>query len=308
MLDPETATRERVCDRDVRGSVVCEQPFNRDSVAAVEGDGTAKEADRCRRFLVAEDLGVGEATVVVDRDVDVLPAFLALIAPVVAAAGDSVTGPVDPTQLLDVDVEELAGACALVAPRLLEAESPQPTQPRPGQDPGDRRQRHRERFRDLSGREAQLPQRDDRRDPLLGGAVGDSPWRRGTITQSSFPFEPVATDPLARAADADAHGSCSRCHRPSLINNQRAEPTTTAPAESSVSVQIHPATSLGPSLPLTALSLQGGPDEPTSSGTTASALDSNRGRAALVKLASGVVSLSVDARLDQPDVIVASSA
>src|SRR3954447_20285904 len=42
----------------------------------------------------------------------------------------------------------------------------------------------------------------------------------------------------------------------------------TAPAESRVSVQIHPGRLLGAELPLTALSLQGGPDEPTSSGTT----------------------------------------
>src|SRR5262249_11706902 len=107
------------------------------------------------------------------------------------------------------------------------------------------------------------------RDPLLGGAVGDSPWRRGTVTQASLALEPVPTDPLTRAADADTSGCCSGRYRPTLLDNQRAEPTTTAPAESGVSVQIHPVTSLGPSLPLTALSLQGGPDEPTSSGTTA---------------------------------------
>src|SRR5262245_19079443 len=108
MPDPETATRERVRDRDVGGSVVCEHSFNRDAVAAVEGDCTAKEADCGRCFLVAEDLGVGETAVVVDRDVDELPPFLALVAAVMASAGDPVPGPVDPAELLDVDVEELA--------------------------------------------------------------------------------------------------------------------------------------------------------------------------------------------------------
>ena len=45
-----------------------------DAVAAVEAEGAAEEADRCGRFLVWEHLGVGEAAVVVDSDVDVLPA------------------------------------------------------------------------------------------------------------------------------------------------------------------------------------------------------------------------------------------
>ena len=45
-----------------------------DAVAAVEGEGAAEEADGGRGFLVGEHLGVGEAAVVVDGDVDVLPA------------------------------------------------------------------------------------------------------------------------------------------------------------------------------------------------------------------------------------------
>src|SRR5262245_4109235 len=54
-------------------------------------------------------------------------------------------------------------------------------------------------------------------------------------------------------------------------------PTTTRPAESRVSVQIHLVTSLGPSVPWTALSLQGGPDEQRPRGTTSRSPDP-RGR------------------------------
>ena len=66
----------------VGGAVVGEDPLDADAVAAVEGDGAAEEADRGRCLLVGEHLGVGEAAVVVDGDVDVLladrPALLAV--------------------------------------------------------------------------------------------------------------------------------------------------------------------------------------------------------------------------------------
>ena len=70
-------------------------------------------------FLVGEHLGVGEAAVVVDGDVDVLPADGAAAAAgcVGVAAGCSAGGrrapalagaAFDPAELLDVDVDELA--------------------------------------------------------------------------------------------------------------------------------------------------------------------------------------------------------
>jgi hypothetical protein len=110
VLDPEVVTADRVRDRDVGGAIVGEDSFDGDAVAAIEGDRATEEADCGRCFLVAKDLGVGEAAVVVDRDVDVLPAFLALVASVVAAAGHSVSGAVDPAELLHVDVDQLARA------------------------------------------------------------------------------------------------------------------------------------------------------------------------------------------------------
>jgi hypothetical protein len=54
-----------------------------------------------------------------------------------------------------------------------------------------------------------------------------------------------------------------------LINDATSELAPAAPAESRVTVKIHPSL-LGTELPWTALSLQGGPDGPTCSGTTSS--------------------------------------
>src|SRR5665213_3378038 len=74
MADAEPPTCERVNGGAVWGAVVGDEPFDCDPVTAVKGDGAAEESDRGRRLLVAEHFGVSEAAVVVDGDVDVLPA------------------------------------------------------------------------------------------------------------------------------------------------------------------------------------------------------------------------------------------
>jgi len=60
--------------RAVAATVVGEDALDGDSVAAKESDSAAEEADDRQRFLVAQDLGVGEPAVIVDCDVDELPA------------------------------------------------------------------------------------------------------------------------------------------------------------------------------------------------------------------------------------------
>ena len=91
-----------------------------------------EESDRRCRFLVGEHLGVGQAAVVVDGDVDVLPASNAAVVAVGVASArlagvgepeaDTLARTADATELLDVDVHELARPRALVALRWLETE------------------------------------------------------------------------------------------------------------------------------------------------------------------------------------------
>src|SRR5438067_4730328 len=69
----ECAAGDRVERRAVAGTVVGEDALDGDSVAAKESDSAAEEADDRHRFLVAQDLGVGEPAVIV-CDVDELPA------------------------------------------------------------------------------------------------------------------------------------------------------------------------------------------------------------------------------------------
>jgi hypothetical protein len=105
-------------DGAVGGAVVGQHALDDDAVAREEGSGAAQEGDGGGRFLVTKHLGVGESAVVVDRDVDVFPADGRAAMPVfvgegwlvvVAAAADPFPGAtLDPAELLDVDVHELA--------------------------------------------------------------------------------------------------------------------------------------------------------------------------------------------------------
>jgi hypothetical protein len=150
---------------------------------------------------------------------------------------------VDASELLDVDVDELAGSSALVALRGLQAEPAELAHPDPRQDARDRRERHPEQFGDLGAGEAQPAQRGDRLDAVLAGACRDRARSRGTIQQADRAFGLVAGAPLARGALADSgrHGGLrQRPPRAQSLDQQLA----TFDAEPGVSVQLHPVSSL----------------------------------------------------------------
>ena len=79
----------------------------------VEALQRGEEGERRVGALVGEDAREAESSGVVDGNEDVLPAGSA--AAVAAIASDAVARLDDATQLLDVDVDELARALALVA-------------------------------------------------------------------------------------------------------------------------------------------------------------------------------------------------
>jgi hypothetical protein len=74
VADAEPAAGEGVEDAAVTGAVVAEDALDDDPVAVVEGGCALEEAGGGARLLVVEDFGVGKPAVVVDGDVDVLPA------------------------------------------------------------------------------------------------------------------------------------------------------------------------------------------------------------------------------------------
>ena len=103
----------------VGGAVVGEDPFDADPVPGKEGDRSPQKADCADGLLVAEGLDVGESAVVVDGDVDELPADHAAPFPCSVGAAATVGAPPSPAdpfagaalaaaELLDVDMHELA--------------------------------------------------------------------------------------------------------------------------------------------------------------------------------------------------------
>src|SRR5439155_12159621 len=144
VTDAAAAARGGVDGGDGGTAVVGEDPLDADAMPSEEGERAPQEADRGRSLLVGEHFRVGEAAVVVDCDVDVFPADGEVASPggvddspvgVAADAADPFAGAVlDPTQPLDVDVDELARPQLLVADRLLEPDPAELAHPGAGED------------------------------------------------------------------------------------------------------------------------------------------------------------------------------
>jgi hypothetical protein len=161
------------------------------------------------------------------------------------AADDAVSGPGDPAELLDVDVDELAGPLALVAARRLEAELAEATHPDPLEDAPHRRLWHRQALGDLRPGHPHTAQRGDHLDPFLRGAVRDPAERAGAVKQTRLALLPEAASPLARRALAHLGGRGRRSERPVLLHNPPGKNTPLVQTERRVSVKIHPVSSLG---------------------------------------------------------------
>jgi hypothetical protein len=99
----------------------------------VLGAGVAECGVRALRStllaLMRQELRLGEPRVIVDRDVEVLPAAAA--GAVGGVAVDAVPHATDPAELLHIEVEELPGARVLVAHDGLRRLEPDPTSTAP---------------------------------------------------------------------------------------------------------------------------------------------------------------------------------
>src|ERR1700692_4097164 len=131
----------------VAGAVVGHDAFDLDAEAVVVGEGGLEEAGGASLLLVGHDLGEGDAGVVVDGDMDELPAEPFAPCPPVAlpsaVAGDAMTDSIDPAELLDVEVDHPARMFTLIpAHRFLRLQSRELVEPQPPQDAADSGRRH----------------------------------------------------------------------------------------------------------------------------------------------------------------------
>ena len=191
-------------------------------------DSAPEERDGGDRLLVWKDLDIGQTRGVIDSDVDVLPAdtpaaHAGRVGPrevVPAFVGDSMAhSTLDPSELLDVDVQELAGTLALVALRGLQAEPAELAHPDPSQDPRHGRERHIERLSDLRAGHPQSPERRDHLDAPVIHSIGHQVRGRRAIQQTDWPLGPIADQPLARGAVTDSGRLGGLRQRPPRVLN-----------------------------------------------------------------------------------------
>src|SRR3954470_20039091 len=97
----------------IAGAVIGEETADGDAELGVVAESGEQEGGSGKAFFIGQDLGKGDAGVVVDGDMDVLPADVAGIA--FAVAMDAVADAADAAQFLDVEMEQIAGGLMLVA-------------------------------------------------------------------------------------------------------------------------------------------------------------------------------------------------
>jgi hypothetical protein len=99
--------------RDVARAVVAHHPLDADAPFSEPAQGTHEKAGAALAALVGQHLDIGQARGVIDGDMNELLA--GPVRGVAPAAGDPVAHPSKARQLLDVEMQELAGVLPLVA-------------------------------------------------------------------------------------------------------------------------------------------------------------------------------------------------
>ena len=141
-------------------AVVGQHARDADAAPRKPGEGALEEGRRRGAGLIGQDLDVGGPTMVIDRDVRVLPAdaFHARA----AIAMNPVTDAGNARQRFDIEMHQVAGMGPFVAgDRRRRREPREPIQARPRQDGGDGRARDLELDRDGPGRAPLIAGRDD---------------------------------------------------------------------------------------------------------------------------------------------------
>src|SRR6266478_1110611 len=212
VLDGEWETSGAKVAGAIAGAVVGEQSGNDDAVLGVEGDRGAQEGDGGFALLVGQHAGEGEAGVIVDGDVQSLPAgeLRAAAAAAIAANGNLLIA----GHTLDVEVQQIARGRMLVAhdgrSRVQVAPAVEMSPPENAADGGGAEAGG---LGDLIGGAQLAPQGNDLGDQLRRGSTRAVQRTGGTIPQAGHPQGAVAGPPLGGGFSADVERGCSRVPR-----------------------------------------------------------------------------------------------
>ncbi len=168
---------------------------NQASARDGEGSGTLLT-------VAGQEIGLDEPESIVDADVQVLPGLAPRRpAPV---AGDQIIYTVDPAQLLDGDLDELARLLLLIADcRRLGLKGPEPTKPTPAQERAHGRDRPTEAAGDGRAGETLPAQGLDLSRGFLGQAAGAAVRARGAVEKAGLTFRGMPIAPLAYGLQID---------------------------------------------------------------------------------------------------------
>jgi len=237
-LQTQTSLAESV--RAIAGAVVCEQGFDSDALVPKPGARATRELSAGLTFLVGQDLCVGDSREVVDGDVDELPSSL-IAATGRAHARDAMTGFAEAAQLLDVQVQQLAGMPPLIPSwrdRGLEAlERTEATSVEHG---ADRRSRQFKLCSDEASGLLELPQPHNHLDPRTGQRVGPAVGRRAAIAKTAPALLTKAPKPLVRCPAADSGGRGRLLRAPALLAHTVNEQVSTGGRGPCILMNVHP--------------------------------------------------------------------
>ena len=119
VLDAQVPASVAECERLVATAIVGHHARDGDAEAFVIGYGRLEKGNGAVGRLVGLDLRERDAGMIVDADVDELPADAAAVALAGAVAGDVVADALETAELFNVDVNDLARLLAFIAARWL---------------------------------------------------------------------------------------------------------------------------------------------------------------------------------------------
>jgi hypothetical protein len=209
----------------VAGAVVGKQAAYGDAKASVVSQSGGQEGGSRVAFLVGQNLGEGDARVIVDGDVEVLPADAFDV--LAAIAVNAMTDTADATEFFDVEVEQIAGTGILIAHDGRGGFEIAPAvEMQAAQNAADGGGTERQMGGDALTGPTLPAELFDLADLLAAGGEAQPMRSRTAILQSVAAPEAVAEDPLAGGFDADFELGCTEfkvlpCWRTDLASCSR---------------------------------------------------------------------------------------
>jgi hypothetical protein len=179
----------------IAGAIIGEHLADGDAEAAVIGQGGGEEGSGRGRLLIGQDLGEGDAGVIVDGDMDEVPAQAAGTAALVAMNAVADLG--EAAEFLDIEMQQIAGGSMFVALRRGGGlQIAQAIEFEPSQQAADRGRAKPGMSGDAATRPALTAPLGNLLGYLWGGGLAQAMGTRAAVLEVGG-IRLIATDPLA---------------------------------------------------------------------------------------------------------------